>query len=93
MKITFDIGDDTLKEKNVKNDCYLFQCLTHGVMESDMEVYTLQSELEQMELSLHKKMEKKRTMKPLPPSPTTEQPSTSDRLKRLYIRENISIFI
>lgn len=53
------------------------QCLTHGVLESDMEVHTLQAELEQMEMLLHRKMEKKRAMKPLPPSPMSDQPSTT----------------
>ncbi|CAC5417830.1 FAM175B [Mytilus coruscus] len=56
------------------------QCLTYGVMESDQEVLELQSELEKMELQLHRKIEKKRAMKPLPPSPTSPEctlPSTS----------------
>ncbi|CAG2228598.1 ABRO1 [Mytilus edulis] len=54
------------------------QCLTYGVMESDQEALELQSELEKMELQLHQKIEKKRAMKPLPPSPTSpEMPSTS----------------
>lgn len=47
------------------------QCLTHGVMETDHELHELHSEVEQMELDLQKKIEKKRAMKPLPPSPTS----------------------
>ena len=49
----------------------IFQCLTHGVMETDHELHELHSEVEQMELDLQKKIEKKRAMKPLPPSPTS----------------------
>ena len=40
-------------------------------MESDCEVHELQSVLEQMETRLLRKQEKKRAVKPLPPSPTS----------------------